>query len=445
MSALNGYIALSQSPTEDQTFSDDIDLTSSPPTRRRRNFGPQSRWFESLQLRWREMSLRVIAFVETNFGMLLIIVAQFFFVCMNLGVKQLNSLDVPMHTLELIAVRMGITLACCVLYMVAMKIPDPILGPKGVRLLLVNRGLCGFFGLFGMYYSLQYLSLADATVLSFLAPLSAAIGGYIVLKEPYSKREAFAAIVSLLGVILIARPPFLFGDTNSVNSDSSDAASSLATAIDRIRAVWQVATLFECFLYLNLLHSVAVFGIVLGTGALLSMRAIGKRAHPMHLMMFFSTWCTIVASAAMYFMKIPIVYPHNWKWAAMLIFIGLSGFFAQTLTTIGYQHETAARGSMGQYVQLLFAGVLEYVIFGTVPSALSLIGAAIIMASAIYVIISKKGSPKEPEAISLRESDSALEEGLSYTESPNTTIELAETGSSKRIGHEDLKEKPPPT
>lgn len=50
-----------------------------------------------------------------------------------------------------------------------------------------------FFGLFGMYYSLQYLSLADATVLSFLAPLSAAIGGYIVLKEPYSKREAFAA------------------------------------------------------------------------------------------------------------------------------------------------------------------------------------------------------------------------------------------------------------
>lgn len=99
MSAINGYIALSQSPTEDQTSSDDIDLTSSLPTRRR-IFGPQSRWFESLQLRWREMTSRVIAFVETNLGMLLIIVAQFFFVCMNLGVKQLNSLDVPMHTLE---------------------------------------------------------------------------------------------------------------------------------------------------------------------------------------------------------------------------------------------------------------------------------------------------------------------------------------------------------
>ncbi|KAG2044134.1 hypothetical protein BDR03DRAFT_1087480 [Suillus americanus] len=427
MSTTNAYIALSQSPTEDEAHWENIDLASFAPTRRR-IIGPQYRWFENLQVRWRGMASRVIAFVETNLGLLLIIVAQFFFVCMNLGVKQLDSLDVPMHTLELIAVRMGITLACCALYMVAMKIPDPLLGPKGVRLLLVNRGLCGFFGLFGMYYSLQYLSLADATVLSFLAPLSAAIGGYIVLKEPYSKHEAFAGIVSLLGVILIARPPFLFGNTSSVNSDSSDAASR-ATATDRIRAV-----------------CVAVFGIVLGTGALLSMRAIGKRAHPMHLMMFFSAWCTIVASAAMYFMDIPIVYPHNWKWAAMLVFIGFSGFFAQTLTTIGYQRETAARGSMGQYVQLLFAGVLEYVFFGTVPSTLSLIGAAIIMTSAIYVIISKKGSPKTPEAISLSEVDSPLEEGLLYSESLNTTIKLSETSSSSRIGDDEgLKEKPPST
>lgn len=425
MSTTNAYIALSQSPTEGEAHWDDIDLTS-PVTIRRRIFGPQSRWFESLQARWRRMTSRTIAFVDTNLGMLLIIVAQFFFVCMNLGVKQLDSLDVPMHTLELIVVRMVITLVCCLLYMVAMKIPDPILGPKGVRRLLLIRGLCGFFGLFGMYYSLQYLSLADATVLSFLSPLSAAIGGYLVLKEPYSKREAFAAIVSLLGVILIARPPFLFGNTSGVNLHTSDAASG-ATAIDRIRAV-----------------CVAVFGVVLGTGALLSMRAVGKRAHPMHLMMCFSAWCTIVASAAMYFMKIPIVYPHNWQWAVMLIFIGLSGFFAQTLTTIGYQRETAARGSMGQYVQLLFAGVLEYVFFGTVPSTLSLVGAAIIMTSAIFVIVSKKSSPKEPEAISLREPHSALEEGLLYAESLNTAIKLAETGSSSSIGDdENLREKPP--
>jgi len=31
----------------------------------------------------------------------------------------------------------------------------------------------------------------------------------------------------------------------------------------------------------------------------------------------------------MYFMDIPIVYPQKWIWAAMLMFIGFSGFFAQ--------------------------------------------------------------------------------------------------------------------
>jgi hypothetical protein len=127
---------------------------------------------------------------------------------------------------------------------------------------------------------------------------------------------------------------------------------------------------------------------------------------------------------------------------------------------MGYQRETAARGSMGQYVQLLFAGILEYAFFGTVPSTLSLIGAAIIMTSAIYVMvrftvkpiscilnippkISKKSSPKEPEAIRLREPDSAIEEGLLCVDLPNRMTKFANTRSSSGIeDSEDLEEKP---
>ena len=49
-----------------------------------------------------------------------------------------------------------------------------------------------FFGLFGMYYSLQYLSLSDATVLSFLVPMCTAMAGALFLGEKFSRREAFA-------------------------------------------------------------------------------------------------------------------------------------------------------------------------------------------------------------------------------------------------------------
>jgi len=124
----------------------------------------------------------------------------------------------------------GITLICCIIYMSIAGIPDPILGPKGVRMLLFTRGFCGsvsrhipsivaditipshrFFGIFGVYYSLQYLSLSDATVLTyvlcwcftydvqtktpmfrFLSPLTTAIAGALLLSEPFTRKEAFS-------------------------------------------------------------------------------------------------------------------------------------------------------------------------------------------------------------------------------------------------------------
>ena len=83
-----------------------------------------------------------------------------------------------------------------------------------------------------MYFSVQYLSLSDATVITFLSPTVTAFLGYVLLKENFSKKEAFAgseyfnlitmihcslifvfSVASLLGVILIARPSFLFGSS----------------------------------------------------------------------------------------------------------------------------------------------------------------------------------------------------------------------------------------
>src|SRR6266702_1389736 len=91
------------------------------------------------------------------------------------------------------------------------KISDPLVGPKGVRTLLVFRGLTGceslwqyacslanapsprrFFGLSGVYFSLQYLSLSDATVLTFMVPILTGFSGAVFLKEPLSLRELLA-------------------------------------------------------------------------------------------------------------------------------------------------------------------------------------------------------------------------------------------------------------
>lgn len=81
-----------------------------------------------------------------------------------------------------------------------------------------------------MYFSLQHLSLSDATVLTFMAPILTGFSGAVFLKEPLSIREVLAGctylkptlavvvihqmiVCSFLGVVFISRPQFLFGSS----------------------------------------------------------------------------------------------------------------------------------------------------------------------------------------------------------------------------------------
>ncbi|KAF3204719.1 hypothetical protein TWF192_011295 [Orbilia oligospora] len=78
---------------------------------------------------------------------------------------------------------------------------------------------------FGLYYSLTYLDVSDATVITFLAPSVAGFACYIILKEPFTKTEMIAGLVSLLGVVLIARPTVLFSGGSSDPKDQGSTGS----------------------------------------------------------------------------------------------------------------------------------------------------------------------------------------------------------------------------
>lgn len=64
------------------------------------------------------------------------------------------------------------------------------------------------------------------------------------------------------------------------------------------------------------------------------------------------------------------------------------GFIAQILLTFGLQREKAGRASLAMYLSLFYSLIFELVIFGTVPPILSLLGAGIIIGSAIWVAVS---------------------------------------------------------
>ncbi|KII84765.1 hypothetical protein PLICRDRAFT_126632 [Plicaturopsis crispa FD-325 SS-3] len=351
---------------------------------------------------------RASALIARNTGLLLVTASQALFSATNVAVKKLNDIDPPVPTLELVLVRMGITWIFCVSYMMYAKVPHPFTGPPGVRLLLVLRGFSGFFGLFGMYYSLSALSLSDATVITFIAPVLTGLVGAALLGETWGISEAAAGGCSLLGVVLIARPPFLFGaqppsisDVPSTEFPSDIDGPAGVTPAERMAAV-----------------GVAMIGVLGATGAYTTLRAVGSRAHPLHSLTSFSLQCVVAATGFIIALKVPLVLPTRPDWILLLGTIGVTGFFAQVLLTMGLQRETAGRGTLGVYMQIVFATILERIFFHPAHSWLSVIGTLIIVASAVYVAVSKKAVEKSKPGVS---GDAALEEGEGLLSSASDT------------------------
>jgi hypothetical protein len=73
----------------------------------------------------------------------LVAVAQLFGALMNLAARLLE-LEAGMHPLQILFVRMSMTTVLSCLYMWWNKVPDFPLGAKGIRGVLVVRGVSGF-------------------------------------------------------------------------------------------------------------------------------------------------------------------------------------------------------------------------------------------------------------------------------------------------------------
>lgn len=283
------------------------------------------------------VQIKFNALVKRNEGLLLVALSQIFFAGMNVFAKLLanptNPEDPPISTFQLIFVRMSITYLFAVCYMWYTQVPDWLLGPEGVRGLLLLRATSGFFGLFSIYYSLQYLPLSEATVLTFLAPCCTLFFGWLFLGEGFSYKEALAGLVALFGVVVIARPLSL------IRGDNGDGggAEGATTEAERLSAVL-----------------VSLLGVVGAGGAYVTIRYIGKRAHALISVSAFSFFGSVYAAMGLIFTGQSVVMPSGTR-IIYLVALGLSGFVAQFLMTLGLQREKAGRGASATYLQMFFA------------------------------------------------------------------------------------------
>ena len=328
---------------------------------------------------------------------------------------------------------MGITTICCCIYMWLAGVKDAPLGKPEVRLLLLARGVTGFTGgmwsllgpchtqhtnsskftgsivglldyifkyavsLIGSIDCLVYLPMAEAVVITFLAPIIACWACSILVNEPFTRMEQIAAFLSFVGVVFIAQPTSIFGTnmpstTTVVGNEMQDAvinatsSSHDAYSMDGVTPTQRLVAV-----------CVGLFGACGAAGAYTTIRWIGNRAHPLISVNYFAIWCTIISTVALALpggaeFRIPSTL-HQWS---LLIFLGICGFVMQFLLTAGLSYEKSSRPTQMVYTQMLFALAFDKIIWGTTPGMWSLAGSSLILGSALYVAV--KGDAARADA-----------------------------------------------
>ncbi|EPS37337.1 hypothetical protein H072_8983 [Dactylellina haptotyla CBS 200.50] len=254
------------------------------------------------------------------------------------------------------------------------------------------------------FYSLAYLDISDATVITFLAPSVAGVACWVILKEPFTKVEMLAGFISLMGVVLIARPTSLFyldddDDKPSKQGSAGSGGTEPSPSQDGIKLDLKEITSAQRFTAVL----VALVGVLGAATAYTTIRWIGKRAHPLISVNYFSVWCSIVSFLGLLVIPgIGFKLPQTFIQWTLLVGIGICGFCMQFLLTAALQRERAGLVTHMVYAQMIFALIWDKALWNTLPSWTSWLGSFMILGSAVYVAV-QKNKKKNPANVSKRE------------------------------------------
>jgi drug/metabolite transporter (DMT)-like permease len=208
----------------------------------------------------------------------------------------------------------------------------------------VGRSIIGLGSMLLTFQGLSMLPLADATSIGFSAPLFATILSAILLAEPVHRHRWTAIAIGMAGVLIIMRP-------------GGAHASLLGMAI-------------------------ALGGAFTNAMATVTIRSLGTTEPATTTVFWFTLGGTIVTSLAMPF----VAAGHDpLTWCA-LIGTGIAGGCAQVLMTTSLRHAPVSVVAPFDYLSLPWSILYGFMLFSAAPSATTLAGAGLIVASGLYTI-----------------------------------------------------------
>jgi len=240
----------------------------------------------------------------------------------------------------------------------------PLLGPTlRVTIFMFLRSAIGFGGIGFSFLAVQYLPLADAICLVMLSPLIASTLAYFVLGEPYQIPEMLATGISIIGMIFIVKPAFLFSKDLSLNMVGVTfgiiSAFSAGSAYLLVRILGTIAKMpWE-----NVCLVQAIGQVILA---------------PLFLMAFNQPFVWSLSSYEFF----------------MIATGSTIGAFSQILMTVGMQREKSAAAGAMRMSDVLFGFIWQQSFTKDSVSFLSIIGAVMIMCSVMIIVLNKEKAQK---------------------------------------------------
>jgi drug/metabolite transporter (DMT)-like permease len=284
------------------------------------------------------------AFRQIPLGLRYMVGAAFFFSVMTLFVKLAGE---RLPSMQIVLAR----------YVVMLVATQAMLRHAGVsargtdRPALVGRAVTGFGALSLFYYAVTQLPLGDVTTLQYTSPVWTALIAAYFLREHTGRIVWAGAALSMVGVLLVARPSFLFGG-------------------EGLPAVPVVAVLCGAFL---------------SASAYTFIRKLRATDPPLVVIY----WFCVIGVVLSLPLALPVwTTPTPVEWA-YLLGVGVSTQIAQLFLTNGLQLEAAGRATSVGYLQIAFAFGWGLLFFGDRLDGWGLLGVGVIVVGVL--LVARKG------------------------------------------------------
>ncbi len=214
--------------------------------------------------------------------------------------------------------------------------------------LQILRGLGLLASALFFIFSLRYLPLADASAIGFISPLLTSMLAIPILGEVVGLRRWMGGIAGLIGVLVVVRP-------------GTSAFHPAALLVLASSTAWAFS-------------------------AVLTRILVGVDSPTATLM-----WSAVTGAVLLTVLQpLDFAIPTVWQ-LALLLMLGIIASGGQYLTVLAYRHAPASVLAPFNYVQLVWATTLGYLVFSAVPDAWTLAGAGIIVASGLWTLQYERG------------------------------------------------------